>query len=197
MVWTPEETCVPTWVRAPKSLWPDREPERGRGRSEPLVEANERPLLRAFPAPHERCRELRRIGGAEAVRIREILGERPDFLGREYLVPGGTELRKQPDRCDSFVSRQLAVPNKSREGAPRFERRSPPHDHALQLAAQPAGLGGRGLRATERNDRTRSHNAMVSRRRDRRGRRLPLFAVPGAGGALSRTTAATRLSPCA
>ena len=41
-------------------LWTDREPEPGRGAPQPLVEADERSLLRVFVAPDERCRELSR-----------------------------------------------------------------------------------------------------------------------------------------
>src|SRR5205814_1962663 len=136
-------------------LWTDREPEPGRGAPQPLVEADERSLLRVFVAPDERCRELSRVGGADAMRIREILGERSDFFRRKDLVPHGAELRKQPDRGDSLVGRQLALPDESRERAPRFERRSPPDDHALQLAPQSATLCGRRLRTTQRDNRTR------------------------------------------
>ena len=134
--------------------WPDGEPKCGCGRPEPRVEADERSLLRAFPAPHERCGELRRIGGAEAVRIREILGERPDFLGRESLIPGGTELRKQPDRYDSFVSRQLA----SRTRRAKALRASSGVPHHTTCASARGAVGGPGRSQAVSNREERWHS---------------------------------------
>ena len=93
-----------------------------------------------FPAPHQRRRELCRIGGANAVCIRQILGERPDLLGWQYLIPSDAKLRKQPHRCGPFVNGELSLPDESGESAPRFDWCAPPHDHALQLAVQPATL---------------------------------------------------------
>ena len=101
-------------------------------------------MLRTFPAPHQRRRQLRRISGAHAVCIGEIRCERPDLLSWEYFIPGDAKLREQCDRCDAFISREVSLPKESGEGAPRFQWRASPHDHALQFATQAAALcGGR------------------------------------------------------
>src|SRR5437879_3936724 len=108
-----------------------------------LVETDKRSLLRAFPAPDQRRRQLRRIRGTNAVEIRQILGERSEFLGWKYLVPSAAKLRQQSHCRDAFLTGQVSLPDESSKGAPRLERRSPPHDHALRLATQPAALRGR------------------------------------------------------
>jgi len=59
--------------------------------------------------------------------------------------PRRSEAAEQPDGLHSFYSPEAFLPNQSSEGAPRFNRRSPPHDHARELALKATSLCGRGL----------------------------------------------------
>ena len=71
-------------------------------------------MLGTFPAPHERRRELRRIGRANAVCIGQILGERPDLLGWQYLIPSDAKLREQPHCRGPFVPHHTTMRFSSR-----------------------------------------------------------------------------------
>jgi hypothetical protein len=68
------------------------------------------------------------------VRIWKLFRERAELFSRLNFVPPGTKLPEQPDGFHAFFSGELALANEPSEGTTRLERRSPPHDDALELA---------------------------------------------------------------
>jgi hypothetical protein len=136
-----------------RRLWPDREAQRGGGRSETIVEGDERPLPGTFPAPDERRGELSGVSGSKNMSVGQSFGKRSNQFARLNLVPSGAKLPEQSDGLHAFVSCEPALANESGERTPRFDRRSPPDDDPLEFAVQSSPLRGGGLRAAQRNNR--------------------------------------------
>ena len=94
--------------------------------------------------------------GASAARgargVRQVLGDR-----RGASRSAGSHPRSREAARAALWRRRVRPPSggvahEPREGAPGFERRPPPHDHALELATKATPLSGGALGATQRND---------------------------------------------
>lgn len=159
--------------------------------SEALVEADQRTLLRTFPAPHQRRRELRGIRSTHAMCVREFLREGADTLDRRHFVPRDTKQPQTPDCLDASGGIKVSFADESRERTPCFEWCAPPDDHPLQFAPQSTSLCRLGLRTTQRDNRTRIPEGHVSARLDpREPRRLRPPTRHHAGAVCSRMSAA-------